>query len=167
VRPKYTIPTAAAALFISCLAPAVAHAEPTPPPGPPPGPGAAEAGPPPGPGTAEAGDAAVPDGGIAGSGTFQVGKDVFPGTYRSAGPADAEGTCYWKRSNGDTLVDNAMSKKQQVVKIEATDTSFKSSDCAPWQKIDDCLPGCGPAPINPADLLSQLGKIMMNRPPAG
>jgi hypothetical protein len=166
MRSKYATRIAATALFVSCWAPALAYADPTTPPGPPPGPA-------PGPANAEAGapaapgDAAAAGQGISGTGTYAVGKDIAPGTYSSAGPVDSDGTCYWKRSNGDTLVDNAMSKKPQIVQIEATDTAFKSSDCQPWQKIDDCLPGCGPAAMNPADLLSQLGKLMLNRPPAG
>ena len=57
-----------------------------------------------------------------------------------------------------------MSKKPQIVQIAATDTSFKTSQCQPWQKIDDCLPGCGPAPMNPAEVLGQLGRIALSNP---
>jgi hypothetical protein len=103
-------------------------------------------------------------------GTYTVGTQIAPGTYSSAGPV-GDGACYWKRTSGNQVVDNAMSKKPQIVQIEATDTSFKTSDCQPWQKIDDCLPGCGPAAPNPGDLLSQLGGLVLNHPagppPAG
>lgn len=66
-------------------------------------------------------------------GTYAVGTDIMPGTYSSAGPV-GNGTCYWKRtSNPDgTLIDNAMSKKPQVVQIEASDKAFKTSGCQPW-----------------------------------
>lgn len=101
---------------------------------------------------------------IDGTGTFQVGTDIAPGTYSSAGPAD-NGACYWKRMSGDTLVDNAMSKKAQVVQIDATDTSFKTSDCQQWQMIDNCLPGCGPQGAAPADILGQLGRMMLRPAP--
>lgn len=98
-------------------------------------------------------------------GTYAVGSQVTPGTYSSAGPVQG-GVCYWKRVGGDKVLDNAMSKQPQIVKIEATDTSFKTSECQPWQKIDDCLPGCGPAQMNPADIIGQLGRIAMNSPGA-
>jgi hypothetical protein len=96
-------------------------------------------------------------------GTYIVGADIAPGTYSSAGPA-GNGACYWKRTSGDTVVDNAMSKKPQVVRIDATDSSFKTSDCQPWQKIEDCLPGCAPAGTAPLDLLGQLGSLVLQHP---
>src|ERR1700720_4937803 len=67
-------------------------------------------------------------------GTYAVGSDIAPGTYSSAGPVD-NGTCYWKRlGNPDgNLIDNALSKKPQVVQIDPTDKSFKTSGCQPWQ----------------------------------
>lgn len=136
---------ATTALLIGCFAPAApASADPAPAPAPSPAPA-------PAPAT------------IASNGTFTVGKDIQPGTYSSAGPVD-DGACYWKRTSGDTMVDNAMTKKPQIVQILATDTTFKTSDCQPWQKIDDCLPGCGPAAMNPGDLLSQLGGMLLRGP---
>jgi hypothetical protein len=96
-------------------------------------------------------------------GTYKVGTDISPGTYSSPGPAGT-GVCYWRRVSGDTVVDNAMSKKPQIVQIDATDTSFKTSDCQPWQKIEDCLPGCAPAGANPMDVLGQLGNLMLQHP---
>ena len=133
-----------AALFIGCCTPlTIANADPAPPaPGPAPGPANV---------------------GMDTSGTYVVGTDIAPGTYSSPGPVEG-GVCYWKRVAGDTVVDNAMSKKPQIVQIAATDTSFKTSQCQPWQKIDDCLPGCGPAPMNPAEVLGQLGRIALSNP---
>ncbi|MEE6177353.1 hypothetical protein [Mycobacterium sp. 050134] len=74
-------------------------------------------------------------------GTFAVGTDIAPGIYSTAGPAGS-GTCYWKRlGNPDgNLIDNAMTKKSQVVQIEATDKSFKTSGCQPWQLTPDAVP---------------------------
>ena len=91
-------------------------------------------------------------------GTYTVGTDIAPGTYSSAGPV-GNGVCYWKRTKGNDIVDNAMSKKPQVVQIDATDTSFKTSGCQQWQPAD-CLPGCAPGPPNPADVLSQIGRLL-------
>src|SRR5258708_5690490 len=61
-------------------------------------------------------------------GTFKVGTDIAPGTYASAGPVDGR-TCYWKRMSdaaSDNVIDNALSKKPQIVQIDATDASFKT-----------------------------------------
>lgn len=139
---KQTVGLASALAIVGwCASTAISAAEPTEPPGPPPG----------------------PTMGIEGTGTYAVGTDITPGTYRSAGPVEGK-VCYWKRVSGDKLVDNAMSKKQQVVKIEPTDTSFKTSDCQSWERIDDCLPGCAPAGLSPAEILGQLGRIVLTNP---
>jgi hypothetical protein len=71
-------------------------------------------------------------------GIFMVGTDIVPGTYSSAGPVDGR-TCYWKRlssANNSDIIDNAMSKKPQVVQIDPTDKAFKTDGCQPWQKTD-------------------------------
>lgn len=75
-------------------------------------------------------------------GTYAVGTDIVPGTYSSAGPV-GKGTCYWKRvggPNGKDIVDNAMTKKPQVVQIEPGDKAFKTDGCQPWQKTDSAAP---------------------------
>ncbi|BBU22677.1 lipoprotein [Mycobacterium xenopi] len=79
-------------------------------------------------------------------GTFAVGTDILPGTYTSAGPVQGR-TCYWKRTNGSDIIDNAMTKKPQVVQIEPTDKAFKTDGCQPWQKNDAATvdPGKSPA----------------------
>lgn len=81
-------------------------------------------------------------------GTFTVGTDIVPGVYTSAGPAQGH-TCYWKRTNGSDIVDNAMSKKPQVVQIDPTDKTFKTDGCQPWQKNDAASvdPGKSPAEV--------------------
>jgi hypothetical protein len=70
-----------------------------------------------------------------------VGTDIAPGTYASPGPIGT-GTCYWKRTgNPDgALLDNAMSKKPQIVQIEPTDKEFRTSGCQPWQVTNDSPP---------------------------
>ncbi|MGA7055346.1 MAG: hypothetical protein WBZ37_29615, partial [Mycobacterium sp.] len=71
-------------------------------------------------------------------GTYAVGTELVPGIYSSAGPVGS-GTCYWKRmANPDgSLIDNAISKKPQVVQIDAGDKAFKTSGCQPWQLTPD------------------------------
>ncbi|MGV0735664.1 hypothetical protein ABQF35_04105 [Mycobacterium syngnathidarum] len=126
---------------------------PVPAPGPLPGP---PPGPPPGP-VAAAPDAAAPAAAapaaaqaIDHDGLFVVGTDIQPGNYASAGPVEG-GTCYWKRMadlHGGDIIDNAFTKKPQVITIEATDKAFKTSGCQPWQLTDAVPdnPASGPIP---------------------
>ena len=103
--------------------------------------------------------AAAPGGGpkttMDKDGTYAVGSDIVPGTYTSAGPVD-KGTCYWKRvGNPDgAVLDNALSKKAQVVQIQPTDKAFKTDGCQPWQLTPDAaLPPSAP----PAGVQGTLG----------
>jgi hypothetical protein len=80
-------------------------------------------------------------------GTYVIGTDIVPGVYSSAGPA-GDSPCYWKRRRGDEVLDNGLTKKPQVIGIEATDTVFKTSRCQPWQLVA-CPPTCPPPPQPP------------------
>ena len=69
-------------------------------------------------------------------GTYAVGTAILPGVYSSGGPVDG-GTCYWRRIGADdATLDNALTKKPQVVAIEATDVAFKTRGCQPWQPTE-------------------------------
>jgi len=105
---------------------------PAPAPGPPPGPA------PTGPKTT-----------IDHDGVFNVGTDIVPGVYTSAGPVGS-GVCYWKRVGDDAQqpIDNAMSKKPQIVKIDPTDKTFKTDGCQAWQKNDAAIPDPGKSPAD-------------------
>jgi hypothetical protein len=92
---------------------------------------------------------------IDADGTYAVGTDIVPGVYSSAGPIP-DGACYWKRVSGDKLVDNALSKKPQLVQIDPTDTTFTTNDCQAWQLTNAAPP---PQP-GPQDLLGQLGTFL-------
>jgi hypothetical protein len=89
-----------------------------------------------------------------------VGTDIVPGIYSTPGPV-GNGTCYWKRmSNPDgALIDNALSKKPQVVQIEPTDKAFKTTGCQPWQQNPDAPPPppAAPGPLAGAQLQGDLG----------
>ena len=100
---------------------------------------------------------------IDADGKYAVGTDIEPGTYRSAGPVP-DGVCYWKRVRGDEIVDNALTKKPQVIQIEPTDTVFKTDHCQPWRKTV-CPPDCAPAPQQPAGLPPGL-KDFLDHPPS-
>ncbi|WP_415624174.1 hypothetical protein, partial [Mycobacterium intermedium] len=94
-------------------------------------------------------------------GTFLVGTDIAPGVYSSAGPV-GNGTCYWKRlANPDgALIDNALSKKPQVVRIEPTDKAFKTDGCQPWQSTPDAeVPNALPGPAAGGQLQTNLGTL--------
>jgi len=141
VRAKRTAAVAALALAGWCTGVATAQADPEPTP------------PPPAPKTS-----------IDADGTYAVGVDIQPGTYSSAGPV-GDGACYWKRLNGTNIVDNALSKKAQIVQIDATDTSFTTNECQPWQLTDAPVPVQGPADL--LGQLAQLGPIIARNPGTG
>ena len=148
MRTKWSIAVAAAGLTAMAL-PGIAIADP---PAPPPAPPA------PAPMTTMDHD-----------GTYAVGTDIMAGTYSSAGPLD-NNTCYWKRLSGPNssdIIDNALSKKPQVVQIDPTDTAFKTSGCQPWLQTDPAnadaaTPGVLPALIAAAQLHTYIGTLNTN-----
>ena len=108
------------------------------------------------PGTAPAGPKTT----IDHDGVFAVGTDIVPGVYTSAGPV-GNGVCYWKRLGDDAKqpIDNAMSKKPQVVRIDPTDKTFKTDGCQAWQKDDAAVPDPGKSPADaglPLGILNSL-----------
>lgn len=83
---------------------------------------------------------------IPGDGTFRVGVDIRPGTYRSEG---SDG-CYWERSKGlsgssSDIIANSAAPGPQIVEIAPTDVAFKTSNCAPWE-MTGSLPAAGSPP---------------------
>jgi hypothetical protein len=55
------------------------------------------------------------------------------------------------------MIDNAMTKKPQVVQIEATDQAFKTTGCQPWQPSGDAPPPGLSGPAAGAQLQTGLG----------
>ncbi|OBK28209.1 hypothetical protein A5634_20880 [Mycobacterium asiaticum] len=125
----------------------VAAADPEPSPAPSPAPSA-------GPSGAPAAPAGAAKTTIENDGLYTVGTDIAPGIYSTAGPLPG-GTCYWKRtSNPDgALIDNAMTKKAQVVQIEPTDKTFKTNGCQPWHQTNEAPP----PEASPAQVQGALG----------
>jgi multidrug efflux pump subunit AcrA (membrane-fusion protein) len=71
---------------------------------------------------------------IPGSGTFLIGADVAPGTYRAA----AQSGCYWARLstlNTADIIDNNNADGPVVVEIKASDKAFEAQGCADFHKI--------------------------------
>jgi hypothetical protein len=69
---------------------------------------------------------------FAGDGTFRVGVDIQPGTYRSEGGA----ACYWERLKGlsgsiDDMIDNGVAGPKPV-QIMPSDFAFKTQACGSW-----------------------------------
>jgi len=140
---KPAVTTATAVIALGWVASAgLASADPTPAP-PPPAP-APPSGAAPGHGPAAPAPAKTT---IDKDGVYNVGTDIVPGVYTSAGPVGS-GVCYWKRVGEDAKqpLDNAMSKRPQVVRIEPTDKSFKTDGCQTWQKNDAAVPDPGKSP---------------------
>jgi hypothetical protein len=71
-------------------------------------------------------------------GTYAVGADIVPGTYRTAGRGmEGEPDCYWARLRSlDTLdiINNNNSLGPQIVEVQPSDTAFLTQNCLPWQK---------------------------------
>lgn len=71
-------------------------------------------------------------------GTYRVGIDIEPGTYRSGGKSEETADCFWARLsslNEDDIIANGMSAGAQQVVIKASDRAFYTHDCQAWLKI--------------------------------
>ncbi|MEV0523066.1 hypothetical protein AB0I66_06535 [Streptomyces sp. NPDC050439] len=80
--------------------------------------------------------------GIPGDGTFVVGTEAKPGTYRTAGPADdVIDNCYWARlksTSGDVgdIIANGNTKGPATVTISPGDKAFQTTGCTDWKRVD-------------------------------
>jgi len=157
MRPTRTAALGAALLVAAGVTAGHVSAQPTEDPAPPSNPTTTPAAP--GPDGQPAAAPAGPKTTIDGDGTYAVGKDIVPGNYASAGPVQ-DGACYWKRTSGDEMVDNALTKKPQVVQILASDTTFTTNDCQSWTLTNAPVPSSG----NATDILAQLGKLILTNP---
>jgi hypothetical protein len=78
--------------------------------------------------------AAVKANTFQGTGTFLVGSDIKPGTYRAA----TSPGCYWARLwslDTSDIIDNDNADGPVVVQILPSDKAFKASGCASFHKI--------------------------------
>ncbi len=67
-------------------------------------------------------------------GTYIVGKDIEPGTYRAKSPSEA---CYYARLSGlsgamDEILANDNTSNPVVIAIAETDKGFQSKGCGTW-----------------------------------
>lgn len=69
-------------------------------------------------------------------GTYLVGTEIQPGTYR----AQPVSSCYWERLSGlsgasSDIITNEFTKGQALVTILESDMAFKSSKCGRWELV--------------------------------
>ena len=69
-------------------------------------------------------------------GTWQVGKDIAPGTYITQGASG----CYWDRSSDlsgslSSVITNDNPTGQAIVTILSTDAGFTSQGCGTWSPL--------------------------------
>lgn len=71
-----------------------------------------------------------------GDGTWTVGKDIEPGTYRAA--SDVGSSCFWgiyaTGSNGSNIIENDLPGGGRPTVALSGGQDFKSSRCGKWEK---------------------------------
>ena len=68
-------------------------------------------------------------------GTYEVGVDIEPGTYKSAGGVGSVPRCYWARLSSfdeSDIIANHLAEGPTTVTIKRGDVAFKTARCAPW-----------------------------------
>jgi hypothetical protein len=73
-------------------------------------------------------------------GTYVVGTDIVPGTYRSPGGTGGV-NCYWERLSGlsgdaSDRITNGLSEGPQLVAISPSDVAFETNNCLPWTLVE-------------------------------
>ncbi|MGC0142114.1 hypothetical protein [Pseudactinotalea sp. Z1732] len=69
-----------------------------------------------------------------GNGTWRVGEDIEPGTYRTDGGSG----CYWERLSGfsgefSDIISNDFTSGPSTVTIQGSDAGFSSQGCGTWE----------------------------------
>jgi len=79
-----------------------------------------------------------------GNGSFEVGVDIAPGRYVSAGPQEFYPICTFVRlkdaggnaSDLNQVIEQQLSQGQAIVNIAPTDGGFFSIGCQTWTRRD-------------------------------
>lgn len=103
---------------------------------------------------------------IPSDGTFRVGTDIQPGTYRSAG----SDSCYWARLSGlsgdlHDIIANSGSPGPQVVQIAPSDVAFKTQSCPTWTLATPVAPMIASSPAPAAAPVSPTPAQVLSLPP--
>jgi hypothetical protein len=67
---------------------------------------------------------------------LQVGVDIMPGLYQSAGPFQGALECRWERTkrDQDEILASKSSTGPVTVQVEETDGYFHTTGCKPWRR---------------------------------
>lgn len=75
-----------------------------------------------------------------GDGTWRVGVDIEPGTYRAVSESDR---CHWERLSGfggayEEVIewDSAYDPGPVIVSIDPTDAGFTTTGCGTWTRVE-------------------------------
>jgi hypothetical protein len=71
-----------------------------------------------------------------GEGTYEVGKEIPPGTYKAT---DDGGFCYWARLKSTDemdIISNHAGAGPTIVTIKSTDKYFKTNGCTTWKRVN-------------------------------
>lgn len=73
-----------------------------------------------------------------GDGTYQVGTDIQPGTYRTR---EGSPNCYYERLKDFTgglnsIIANGNTNNPTIVTIAPSDAGFQSQNCGTWKKLE-------------------------------
>ncbi|AJE41063.1 hypothetical protein [Streptomyces nodosus] len=73
-----------------------------------------------------------------GDGSYVVGKDIQPGTYKTTGNSDG---CYWERAKDasgefESILANDNVTGTSYVTVKASDKLFKTNDCKGWETVE-------------------------------
>jgi hypothetical protein len=76
---------------------------------------------------------------FVGDGTFRVGTDIQPGTYRSNGPATPGVPCAWERQatfgDSTSVIDANAVLEPVSVTILPSDRGFRTARCQTWTRV--------------------------------
>jgi hypothetical protein len=81
---------------------------------------------------------------LSADGTYIVGTDIAPGTYRTKAATDS---CYWARLSGlsgelDDIIANDIGNGWRIVTIAPTDVAFETDGCGTWtSKLEPVVEG--------------------------
>jgi len=95
-----------------------------------------------------------------GDGTYVVGSEVAPGTYRNSNSSSG---CYWERLSGfagttDEIIANNFTQSRQLVTVSPSDVGFSAQGCGTWTQDLSPVTSDPSAPFG--DGMYQVGSVV-------